>query len=123
MLDKLKLGSAVRIARELRSLSQKDLYKLSQVPQPTISRIETGARMPGADILLALAEAMKTTPDDIYALAGALDGIIHESGPAYITNVNIARLLDIATQVKTDELCLICDIAESIMERYKKEEE
>lgn len=49
-----------------KGLSQKKLEELSGVPQQTISAVESGDRMPGADTLYALACALGTTMDSLY---------------------------------------------------------
>lgn len=56
----------LREAREEAKLTQKQLAELSNVPQQTISAIENGGRMPGADTLYQLATALHKRMDDLY---------------------------------------------------------
>ncbi len=56
----------LREAREEAGLTQKQLAELSNVPQQTISAIESGSRMPGADTLYNLASALHKRMDDLY---------------------------------------------------------
>ena len=56
----------LREAREEAKLTQKQLAELSNVPQQTISAIESGARMPGADTLYQLSAALGQNMDDLY---------------------------------------------------------
>ena len=56
----------LREAREEAKLTQRQLAELSNVPQQTISAIESGARMPGADTLYQLATALHKRMDDLY---------------------------------------------------------
>ena len=49
-----------------RNLTQKELAELSGVPQQNISAYENNARIPGADALYALAEALGATMNELY---------------------------------------------------------
>lgn len=52
--------------RNRRKLSQAQLAKMSGIPQPIISQIETEAvRNPGVKTLAALARALRCTVDDL----------------------------------------------------------
>lgn len=53
-------------AREEAGITQKQLAELANVPQQTISAIENGDRMPGADTLYKLATALGKKMDDLY---------------------------------------------------------
>lgn len=115
MLDKKDLGNALRIIRELQELKQDDLAQKSNVDQSTISRIEKGKRMPGTDIFMSLAKALQTSPDEILDWNNALKGQIKETGPVYFTNTDIARLVELATRLKKEDLIKLLRIAEVLL--------
>ena len=68
----------LREAREEAKLTQKQLAELSNVPQQTISAIESGARIPGADTLYQLSMALGKKMDDLYVgnVGGNADGSV-----------------------------------------------
>lgn len=63
-------GRAIRIARNVKDLSQKDLAKLTGVSGNYISMIESGKRVPSVDMLGAMAKAMDV-PVYLLALIGS----------------------------------------------------
>jgi transcriptional regulator with XRE-family HTH domain len=58
----VSVGESVRIIRELQSYSQSDLARLTGVPQPTISAIESGRVRLGVERAKVLARALKCHP-------------------------------------------------------------
>ena len=59
---KLSPGEMVRTIRELQEMSQNDLAKASNIPQPTISGIEGGTVKLGSERAERLARALKVHP-------------------------------------------------------------
>lgn len=57
------IGARTRSLREHRNWSQEDLARESGLKRPHISLIETGDRMPGADTLAKLADALQVSVD------------------------------------------------------------
>jgi transcriptional regulator with XRE-family HTH domain len=55
-------GGAVRVTRELQEMTQAELAKACGIPQPTISAIESGRAMLGAERAEKLARALKIYP-------------------------------------------------------------
>jgi Zn-dependent peptidase ImmA (M78 family)/transcriptional regulator with XRE-family HTH domain len=56
----------VVLARESRGLTQKELAELTFVAQATISKIESGVRSPGEDVLRELSRALRYPTDFFY---------------------------------------------------------
>lgn len=69
---KVAIGAELARLREKRGWSQRELADFAGVPQPTISALERGVRMPGLDTFLAIVEALGTSPNDILEKAGYL---------------------------------------------------
>lgn len=57
--------SPVRVFRDLRGLTQKDLAEASGVNRVYIAEIETGKKRGSANALKALAEALRVSVDDL----------------------------------------------------------
>ena len=65
----------LREAREAAGLTQAELSKLANVPQQTISAIESHERKnPGTDTLYRLAKALGVSMDSLYREGDAQDG-------------------------------------------------
>jgi DNA-binding XRE family transcriptional regulator len=62
----------IKVWREYRGLTQKQLAKLVEISVPYLSQIETGKRTGSTEVLLALARSLKITLDDIVFQAGEL---------------------------------------------------
>ncbi len=58
----VSIGESVRIVRELQSLSQNELARLTGIPQPTISAIENNRVQIGVERAKVLAKALKCHP-------------------------------------------------------------
>lgn len=55
----MKINEAIRQARQLAGMEQKDLALLIGSSQPHISRIESGAKVPGADLISKIEDATR----------------------------------------------------------------
>lgn len=58
----VSIGESVKIIRELQSLSQNDLARLTGIPQSTISAIENDRIQIGVERAKVLAKALKCHP-------------------------------------------------------------
>lgn len=65
IFDKNLFAANLRAARARKDISQGELAKEVGVNLATISQYEDGAFVPGADKVIALAEALGTTPNDL----------------------------------------------------------
>ena len=67
-----EFGRAVRRLRRRIGITQAELSRRSQLPQSTISRLETGVMLPGTDTLLDVARGLGVTPNEIFKAAGII---------------------------------------------------
>ena len=67
------LGGYIREQRGRAQLSLRHLAKLAGVSNPYLSQIERGLRKPSAEILQAIAKALRISAETLYVKAGILD--------------------------------------------------
>ena len=67
------VGNFIREQRHSAHLSLRKLAKLAGVSNPYLSQIERGLRRPSADILNAIAKALRISAETLYVQAGILD--------------------------------------------------
>lgn len=73
---RMKLGELGEFIREQRRSSRLSLRKLSDlagISNPYLSQIERGLRKPSAEILQAIARALRISAETLYVRAGILD--------------------------------------------------
>ncbi len=68
-----ELGSYIREQRKRGEYSLRHLAKLAGVSNPYLSQIERGLRKPSAEILQAIAKALKISAESLYVKAGILE--------------------------------------------------
>lgn len=76
MTGRMKLGELGSFIREQRRSSRLSLRKLSDlagISNPYLSQIERGLRKPSAEILQAIAKALRLSAETLYIRAGILD--------------------------------------------------
>jgi transcriptional regulator with XRE-family HTH domain len=66
------LGAFIKSQRQIASLSVRRLAELAGVSNPYLSQIERGLRRPSAEVLQALARALKISAETLYVRAGLL---------------------------------------------------
>src|SRR5687767_2287682 len=67
------LGSFIREQRRGARLSLRKLSDLAGISNPYLSQIERGLRKPSAEILQAIAKALRISAETLYVRAGILD--------------------------------------------------
>jgi transcriptional regulator with XRE-family HTH domain len=67
------LGAFIRDQRKTAQLSLRNLAKQAGVSNPYLSQIERGLRKPSAEILQALASALRISAETLYIKAGILE--------------------------------------------------
>lgn len=67
------LGGFIRDQRRRDQLSLRKLSELAGVSNPYLSQIERGLRKPSAEILQAIARALRISSETLYVRAGILD--------------------------------------------------
>jgi transcriptional regulator with XRE-family HTH domain len=68
-----ELGSFIRNQRVSERLSLRGLSRLAGVSIPYLSQVERGLRRPSAEILQAIAKALRISAETLYVQAGILD--------------------------------------------------
>lgn len=67
------LGGFIRDQRRRDQLSLRKLSELAGISNPYLSQIERGLRKPSAEILQAIARALRISSETLYVRAGILD--------------------------------------------------
>ena len=67
------LGEFIRDQRRTARLSLRKLSELAGISNPYLSQIERGLRKPSAEILQAIARALRISSETLYVRAGFLD--------------------------------------------------
>jgi transcriptional regulator with XRE-family HTH domain len=67
------LGTFIRDERRRDRLSLRKLSELAGISNPYLSQIERGLRKPSAEILQAIARALRISAETLYVRAGILD--------------------------------------------------
>ena len=67
------MGRFIREQRSAAKMSLRKLAKLAGVSNPYLSQIERGLRRPSADILNAIAKALRISSETLYVQAGILE--------------------------------------------------
>lgn len=67
------LGGFIREQRKSAQLSLRNLASLAGVSNPYLSQIERGLRKPSAEILQAIAQALRISSETLYVKAGILE--------------------------------------------------
>src|SRR5918992_5888886 len=68
-----ELGSFIREQRKAAGLSLRKLSDFAGISNPYLSQIERGLRKPSAEILQAIAKALRISAETLYVRAGILD--------------------------------------------------
>jgi len=63
------LGKTIRILRQAKGLSMKDLAEEADVSTPFLSLVERGARQPSLSVLRRIAEGLRVPPELLILLA------------------------------------------------------
>jgi transcriptional regulator with XRE-family HTH domain len=68
-----ELGGFIRDQRRMARLSLRKLSELAGISNPYLSQIERGLRKPSAEILQAIARALRISAETLYVRAGILE--------------------------------------------------
>ena len=69
----IELGGFIRDQRRTARLSLRKLSELAGISNPYLSQIERGLRKPSAEILQAIAKALRISAETLYVQAGILE--------------------------------------------------
>ena len=86
------LGQYLREQRQSAQLSLRQLSEVAGISNPYISQIERGLKKPSAEILQALAKALRISAESLYVRAGILDERTDDAGarPVDVTDAVLA---------------------------------
>ena len=99
----------LRVAREMRKLSQAELAKASDLQPSAISHFETAGRSPSFDNLKRLADALKVTTDYL----------IGRSDEPTLSSAATGRLFRHAEKLSSSDLEMLEQMAETLANRNK----
>jgi len=106
------LGEYLREQRHSAQLSLRQLSEVAGISNPYISQIERGLKKPSAEILQALAKALRISAESLYVRAGILDERTDDAG---------ARAVDVTDAVLADpklndrQRAVLLDVYESFL--------
>ena len=106
------LGQYLREQRQSAQLSLRQLSEVAGISNPYISQIERGLKKPSAEILQALAKALRISAESLYVRAGILDERTDDAG---------ARAVDVTDAVLADpklndrQRAVLLDVYESFV--------
>ena len=106
------LGEYLREQRQSAQLSLRQLSEVAGISNPYISQIERGLKKPSAEILQALAKALRISAESLYVRAGILEERTDDAG---------ARPVDVTDAVLADpklndrQRAVLLDVYESFL--------
>src|SRR5664280_1184430 len=106
------LGEYLREQRQSAQLSLRQLSDVAGISNPYISQIERGLKKPSAEILQALAKALRISAESLYVRAGILDERT-DLGEAHVIDVTDAILAD--AKLNDRQRAVLLDVYESFV--------
>ena len=106
------LGEYLREQRQAAQLSLRQLSEVAGISNPYISQIERGLKKPSAEILQALAKALRISAESLYVRAGILDER-PDLADAATAGVTEAVLVD--PQLNDRQRAVLLDVYESFV--------
>ena len=106
------LGEYLREQRQSAQLSLRQLSEVAGISNPYLSQIERGLKKPSAEILQALAKALRISAESLYVRAGILDERTGFGGAAPV-DVTDAILAD--PKLSDRQRAVLLDVYESFV--------
>jgi transcriptional regulator with XRE-family HTH domain len=106
------LGEYLREQRQAAQLSLRQLSEVAGISNPYISQIERGLKKPSAEILQALAKALRISAESLYVRAGILDERT-DLGEPPVVDVTDAVLAD--PKLNDRQRAVLLDVYESFV--------
>ena len=107
------LGEYLREQRQSAQLSLRQLSEVAGISNPYISQIERGLKKPSAEILQALAKALRISAESLYVRAGILEERT-DDGDARPVDVTDAVLAD--PKLNDRQRAVLLDVYESFLD-------
>ena len=105
------LGGYLREQRHSAELSLRQLADVAGISNPYLSQIERGLKKPSAEILQALAKALRISAESLYVRAGFLDEAVPNG--AVVPDVTAAILAD--PRLNSRQRRVLLDVYESFV--------
>ena len=105
------LGDYLREQRQSAQLTLRQLSEVAGISNPYISQIERGLKKPSAEILQALAKALRISAESLYVRAGILEEHADPDGAAPV-DVTAAILAD--PRLNDRQRAVLLDVYESL---------
>lgn len=106
------LGEFIRSQRRLADLSIRQLADIAKVSNPYLSQVERGIYKPSAEVLKALARALRVSAETLYARAGLLD-----DEPAAQPPVEVEEAVRLDRKLTTDQKDALIKVYRGFVER------
>jgi transcriptional regulator with XRE-family HTH domain len=106
------LGGYLREQRHSAELSLRQLADVAGISNPYLSQIERGLKKPSAEILQALAKALRISAESLYVRAGFLDEAV-PNGAVGVPDVTAAILAD--PRLSSRQRRVLLDVYESFV--------
>jgi len=106
------LGEYLREQRQTAQLSLRQLSEVAGISNPYLSQIERGLKRPSAEILQALAKALRISAESLYVRAGILE-LRTELGEEHSVDVTDAILAD--PKLNDRQRAVLLDVYESFV--------
>jgi len=108
------LGDYLREQRHSAELSLRQLSEVAGISNPYLSQIERGLKKPSAEILQALAKALRISAESLYVRAGFLEERA-DLGSAAAVDVQAAVLAD--PKLSSRQRAVLLDVYESFADK------
>ena len=106
------LGEYLREQRQSAELSLRQLSEVAGISNPYISQIERGLKKPSAEILQALAKALRISAESLYVRAGILDELTDLGG---VPAVDVTDAIRADPKLNDRQRTALLDVYESFV--------
>lgn len=94
-LDYTKIGKRIAARRRMLGLKQAEVSEMADISNTYMSSIERAVSIPSTEVIMRLAQALNTTPDEFLVGTSRAEGEEWKSAAQYLLNMN-GRKLDLA---------------------------
>lgn len=106
------LGDYLREQRHSAQLSLRQLSAVAGISNPYLSQIERGLKKPSAEILQALAKALRISAESLYVRAGFLD---ERTGPGGAERFDVTEAILAEPRLNDRQRAVLLDVYESFV--------
>ena len=106
------LGEYLREQRHTAQLSLRQLSAVAGISNPYLSQIERGLKKPSAEILQALAKALRISAESLYVRAGFLE---EHTDPGGAPHLDVTTAILAETRLNDRQRAVLLDVYESFL--------